>query len=127
MWSKWQWVIRIASIVRPSSSTGARIRSASSPGSTISARSEPSRRNRKQFSATGPTVNIRTSTSAPLLLAAQPRPLAASPHEVVDEVTGRDVEGEHEGAEGERLSHRATEDRQQQDDEQRRGDQAADR
>ena len=35
MWSKWQWVTRIASIVKPSESTAPRIRSASSPGSTI--------------------------------------------------------------------------------------------
>ena len=32
-------------------------------------RSEPSRRNRKQFSCTGPTVNIRTSISGFALLA----------------------------------------------------------
>ena len=47
--------------LRPSSSTGARMRSASSPGSKITARSEPSRRAMKQFSCTGPTVNMRTS------------------------------------------------------------------
>ncbi len=34
---------------------------ASSPGSTSSARSLPSRRSRKAFSWTGPTVNMRTS------------------------------------------------------------------
>src|SRR5688572_12601293 len=51
----------MASTVRSSSSTAPRIRSASSPGSKITARSAPSRRAMKQFSATGPTVNIRTS------------------------------------------------------------------
>ena len=65
MWSKWVWVSRIPSIVTPSSSTALRIRGASSPGSTISARSEPSLRNRKQFSAIWPTVNMRTSTAQP--------------------------------------------------------------
>ena len=39
MWSKWVWVTRIASIPSPSSSTTWRIRSSSSPGSTISPRS----------------------------------------------------------------------------------------
>ena len=33
-------------------------------GSTISARSLPSRRKMKVFSATGPTVNMRTSTAS---------------------------------------------------------------
>src|ERR1700754_5164816 len=64
MWSKWVWVRRIPSIVTPSSSAAWRIRGASSPGSTITPRSEPSLRNRKQFSAIWPTVSMRTSTNS---------------------------------------------------------------
>jgi hypothetical protein len=45
-WSKWVCVSRMPSSVTPSSSIAASSRSDSSPGSTISARSEPSRRNR---------------------------------------------------------------------------------
>src|SRR5215204_3548417 len=108
MWSKWQWVRRIASTVTPSSSTAFRMRSASSPGSTIRARSEPSARNRKQFSATGPTVNERTSRSGILathLLRALALLVGLAPpvHDRVDEVADRDVEDEHEGCEAERL------------------------
>ena len=45
MWSKWQWVIRIASISTPSAFAAASSRSASSPGSTITARfASPSER-----------------------------------------------------------------------------------
>ena len=61
MWSKCVWVSRIPSSVSPASSMAPSSRGASSPGSTISARSEPSRLIRKVFSCTGPTVNIRTS------------------------------------------------------------------
>ena len=57
MWSKWQWVSRIASTVTPSSATAASRRSASSPGSMTSARSAPSTRAIQQFSWTGPTVS----------------------------------------------------------------------
>src|SRR5215207_5389277 len=102
MWSKWQWVRRIASTCAPLASTAARIRSASSPGSTTSSRSEPWRRSRKQFSAIGPTVSISTSSAiGPLLAGADPGSLAPPPHRHVDEVAGGDVEGEHEGAEDE--------------------------
>ena len=41
----------------------ARIRSASSPGSTTRSFSDPSARTRKQFSAIGPTVSISTSSA----------------------------------------------------------------
>ena len=37
MWSKWQWVTRIPSIVTPSESMASSSRSGSSPGSTITA------------------------------------------------------------------------------------------
>ena len=37
MWSKWQWVMRIASISTPSARAAASSRSCSSPGSTITA------------------------------------------------------------------------------------------
>src|SRR5512133_3640049 len=96
------------STVTPSSSAACRIRSASSPGSTISARSEPSRRTRKQFSAIWPTVNVRTSTGSALrlvragalrlALGALLRLLAevALMEEAVHQVRHRDVEGEHQ-------------------------------
>ena len=60
-WSKWVCVSRMPSRVRPASAISASSRGASSPGSTISARSEPSRLIRKVFSCTGPTVYMRTS------------------------------------------------------------------
>src|SRR5436305_6195905 len=86
------------------------MRSASSPGSTIRARSEPSARNRKQFSATGPTVNMRTSTGLVLLAGAHLLALAAAPHHRVDEVAERDVEDEHEQAEDHSLQRPLAED-----------------
>src|SRR5262245_38753688 len=100
------------------------MRSGSSPGSTISTRSSPSRRTRKQFSATGPTVSISTSsaTGASALFAGpDPGPLPFPPHQHVDVVAGRDVEGEHETAEREGGADRAPEDDHQQDEEDRRG------
>src|SRR4051794_34310804 len=60
-WSKCVCVSRMPSSVRPSSSSAPRSFGASSPGSTIRALSEPSRRKMYVFSATGPTVNMRTS------------------------------------------------------------------
>src|SRR2546428_10951661 len=138
MWSKWQWVTRIASTVTPSSSIAARIRAASSPGSTTSARSEPSRLNRKQFSCTGPTVNIRTtmrgSVSAALpgpaggggsvgLAVALPllAPLARPVEEPVHRVPERDVDEKHEGREAYGGARRLPQDQQQhsQEDERR--------
>ena len=56
---------------------------------------------------------------------ADPRPLAPPPHRRVDVVAGRDVEDEHEGAEGERDADRRAEEQQQQDGEDGRGDHAA--
>src|SRR5215213_4158171 len=109
MWSKWQCVRRIASALPPISPSLARIRSASSPGSTIRMRSEPSRRTRKQFSATGPTVSISTSRAirlSALLAGPHPGPLALPPHHLVDVIAGRDVEDEHEGTEAERGADR---------------------
>src|SRR5215213_5276376 len=116
MWSKWQWVRRIASTLAPLASTAARIRSASSPGSTISSRSLPWGRSRKQFSAMGPTVSISTARAIGLLVAAvaHPRSLAPPPHRHVDEVSGGDVEDEHEGAEEERGDELLFEDQDQQ-------------
>src|SRR4051812_58651 len=117
MWSKWQWVSRIASALPPICSSLARILSASSPGSTIRTRSEPARRTRKQFSAIGPTVSIPTSrataTRSVLLARPQPAPLAFPPHHLVDVIAGRDVEGEHEGAEGEGGADRPLEEEQE--------------
>src|SRR6187455_3026567 len=109
MWSKWQWVTRIASAFAPVASIAARTRSASSPGSTTSSRSEPCRRSRKQFSATGPTVSISTSRAISLSLfaaGADPGALPPPPHRHVDVVAGGDVEGQHEGAEEERAADR---------------------
>src|SRR3954451_24381352 len=111
MWSKCVWVRRIPSIEVPSSFAPARILSASSPGSMISALSEPSRLNRKQFSAIWPTVNMRTSIGSALrllgLAAAGALRLAlgpllgllaeeALPHVPVQQVGHRNVEGEPE-------------------------------
>src|SRR6185295_4053781 len=120
MWSKWQWVRRIASAVPPISSSLARIRSASSPGSTIRTPSEPSRRTKKQFSATGPTVSISTSRAmrrSALLARPHPRPLPFPPHHLVDVIAGRDVEDEHEGAQGEGGADRPPEEQQEEDEE----------
>ena len=68
-------------------------RSASSPGSTTSACSPPSWRKMKQFSATGPTVNMRTSIRLGLALGL----LALAP--VVERAVGvvghRDVDQDH--------------------------------
>src|SRR3954453_6104151 len=115
MWSKWQWVSRIASTSPPICSAAARIRSASSPGSTISSRSPPCGRSKKQFSPMAPTVSISTSSAMALLPAgADPLPLAPPPEGHVDEVAGGDVEDEHEGAERERDTDRTFEDQQQQ-------------
>src|SRR4029079_19478820 len=129
MWSKWQWVRRIASAVPPISSSLARIRSASSPGSTMRTRSEPSRRTRKQFSPTGPTVSISTSRAmrprSALLAGPHTGPLAFPPHHLVDVIAGRDVEDEHEGAEREGGAHRPLEEEQEQGEENARGAAAA--
>src|SRR4051794_9878086 len=103
----------MASSVTPSSSIAPRSFSASSPGSTMSARSLPSRRSRKQFSCTGPTVNIRTSTSAALRLAQ-----LSLVDELVGVVAQRDVEEEHERAEPERRSDLLVEQQDHQGDEQ---------
>src|SRR3954451_4257636 len=116
MWSKWVWVRRIPSIVSPSSSVAPRIRSASSPGSTIRARSEPSFRSTKQFSAIWPTVNMRTSmvrSALRLLGAAGAARLALQPlllllaeialvEEAVHQEGHRDVEAEHQDPDGQR-------------------------
>src|SRR5271166_360461 len=71
MWSKWQWVMRIASTSTPSERTASSRRSASSPGSTMTARSAPLwARTMYEFSCTGPTVKERTSGA---LIADAPR------------------------------------------------------
>src|SRR5215208_4833515 len=133
MWSKWVWVRRIPSMVRPSSSVAPRIRSASSPGSTIRARSEPSFRNTKQFSAIWPTVNMRTSTAASalrLLGAARAAGLAllalllllaevALVEEAVHQEGHRDVEAEHQDPYRQRGERILTEQREQSDEQDR--------
>src|SRR3982751_3433065 len=126
---KWQGVTRSASAFAPVAPIAARIRSASSPGSTTSSRSEPGRRSRKQFSATGPTVSISTSraTSPPLLApGADPGSLPPPPHRHVDVVAGGDVEGKHEAAEEKRAGERLFEDQDQGDGEDHGGDEATD-
>src|SRR4051794_9884382 len=126
MWSKWVWVSRIASTSPPIPSTAARIRSASSPGSTISSRSAPCGRSKKQFSPMAPTVSISTSSAMALLPAgADPLPLAPPPQGHVDEVAGGDVEDEHEGAERQGDGDGTFEDRHQQGGEDHGGDEAA--
>src|SRR5262245_52440042 len=105
MWSKWVWVTRIASTVTPMSSSSARIRSGSSPGSTTIARSDPSLRAMKQFSPTWPTVSMRTSMSASGVTGALRLPLGpllrllaemAVVEEAVHQERHRDVEAEHQ-------------------------------
>src|SRR5687767_4004643 len=121
MWSKCVWVSRIASTPTPISSIAPRIRSGSSPGSTTSARSEPSRRKTKQFSATWPTVSMRTSMGDQVrardraaglglaLLGFRLEPLLLFPaqlhpvEEAVHVVAHRDVDEQHEGRQAERL------------------------
>src|ERR1700761_3985656 len=127
MWSKWVWVRRIASTSAPVASIAARMRSASSPGSTTRSLSPPAGRTRKVFSAIWPTVSISTSSANALapFAVADPLALAFAPHRHVDVVAGRDVEGEHEGAEEQRHRHRPFEQHQQDEDEDHRGGEAA--
>jgi hypothetical protein len=61
-WSTSVCVMRIASSVTPSCSMPPSSRSGSSPGSTSTARSEPSWLIRNVFSWNGPTVKARTRT-----------------------------------------------------------------
>src|SRR5215207_893740 len=119
------------SIVTPSSSAAFRSRGASSPGSTITARSEPSLRNRKQFSAIWPTVNMRTSIGSALglpgagalrlALGSLLRLLAdvALVHEPIEQEGHRDVEAEHQDTHAEGGGRALAEDRQQGDEEDR--------
>src|ERR1700709_1752629 len=125
MWSKWVWVRMIASTSAPVPSIAARIRSASSPGSTTSSLSPPAGRTRNVFSAIWPTGSISTSTATGLggpFAVADPLPLAFAPHGHVDVVAGRDVEDEHEGAEDQRDRHRPFEQQDQDHDEDHRGE-----
>src|SRR3954469_4086186 len=129
MWSKWVWVRRIPSIVRLSSSVAPRILSASSPGSTISACSDPSWRNTKQFSAIWPTVNMRTSMGSALGFAdAVTLRLALLPllrflaevalvHVAVQQVGHRDVEGDPERDGGQQGLNRVLADHREDDQE----------
>src|SRR5207248_9391456 len=78
-------------------SIAARSLGASSPGSTSSARSEPSRRKRYAFSATGPTVYMRTSIEPTLSARAGRTPLAPVVERAVGHVAERDVDQQHEG------------------------------
>src|SRR3954471_3654977 len=112
MWSKCVCVRRIASRPTPAPAIASSRRSASSPGSTSTARSPPSGRTRWAFSASGPTVSERTSTSvrATALGGALLRALAPAVEREVGEVAERDVEEQHEAAERDRLRDRALED-----------------
>src|SRR3954463_10713023 len=100
-WSKCVCVSRIASTLSPSSSSAAIGRSASSPGSTTIAACSPSRAAKKQFSATGPTVKLWTSTASALLLLAE-----APVHPAVEPVADRDVDQHREHADRDRLAER---------------------
>src|SRR3954453_5317046 len=62
----------------------------------MSARSDPSRRKMKLFSATGPTVNMRTSMGRRLSRAGLLAPLTAAGQSGVGEVAQRHVDGERE-------------------------------
>src|SRR3954470_19355036 len=113
-WSKCVWVSRIPSRVTPSSSIAARSFGASSPGSTISARSDPSRRKMYEFSATGPTVNMRTSMGRRLSPCGLISPLAAAVERQVRVVAQRHVDDQrkdaHHHALGDVLLHDRDED-----------------
>src|SRR3954454_13564689 len=122
------------SIVTPSSSAAPRMRSASSPGSTIRARSEPSCRNRKQFSASWPTVNMRTSTGSALRLLSAAVALClarlslllllaeeALVHVAVQQIRHRDVEREAEGDRRQQRDERILAHQREHPDEQDRG------
>src|SRR3954454_9748239 len=98
-WSKWVCVRRMPSSVRFSSSRALRSFGASSPGSMIRALSEPSRPKMYVSSATGPTVNIRTSMRLRLAPALLLLPLAAAPQSAVGVVAHRHVEDHRDQAE----------------------------
>src|SRR4051794_41606510 len=115
-WSKCVCVRRMPSSVRPSCSITSSSFGASSPGSTMSALSEPSRRKMYVFSATGPTVNIRTSMGVRLPGSLLLLPLAAAPERAIGVVAHRDVEGHghdaQDDARGHVLLHDGDEDRE---------------
>src|SRR4051812_29502718 len=115
-WSKCVCVSRMPSSVTPSCSSAFSSLGASSLGSTIRARSEPSRRKMYVFSATGPTVNIRTSMRLRLAPALLLLPLAAAPQSAVGVVAHRHVEDHRDQAEEDArrdvLLHDADEDRE---------------
>src|SRR3954454_22946628 len=102
-WSKCVCVRRMPSSVRLSSSSALRSFGGSSPGSTISALSEPSRRKMYAFSATGPTVNIRTSMAVRLAGSLLLLALAAAPQRAVCVVAHGDVEEHRDHAEDRAL------------------------
>src|SRR3954453_22785021 len=118
MWSKCVWVSRIPSRVTPSWSIAASSFGASSPGSMISAWSEPSRLSRKQFSCTGPTVNMRTSIVRRLPALALTEPVNGR----VGGVPERDVEHEHDDGEHHALSGTLVKEKHDQQAEDRRRD-----
>src|SRR3954454_7599567 len=123
-WSKCVCVSRIPSSVTPSWSRAPSSFGASSPGSMMSARSDPSRRKMKLFSATGPTVNMRTSMGRRLSRAGLLAPLSAAIERGVREVAQRHVDGEREHTHHDALRDVLLHDRDE-DDEDHRGERGA--
>src|SRR5918996_2036391 len=121
-WSKCVCVSRIPLRSSPRPSIALSSFGASSPGSTMSASVAPSRRNRKQFSCTGPTVNMRTSMACRLSLLS---PLVPAVEEQVHVVRHGQVDRDHhehqQEAGGDRLAEREDHD----DPEEQRGDPGA--
>src|SRR4051794_7151567 len=126
MWSKCVCVSRIPSSLTPSCSIAFSRTGASSPGSTSSARSDPSTRKRKLFSATGPTVNMRTSIRA-RSLAPGDRSLLPAPvvERAIGDVAERDVQDEHDQRDRDGRRDVLLEDDRDQDAEERGGDACA--
>src|SRR5688500_3525074 len=135
-WSKCGCGRSDAATARPSSRTGARIRSGSSPGSKMTARVESSRRAMKQFSWTGPTVNMRTSMTGEFIEDARESPPAGSaaflalslPAPVdkrVHQMEGGDIEGRRQQGQPDRLPRGGSEQQRGEQEEARRREQPA--
>ena len=130
MWSKWQWVMRIASAVRADllelGEDPLRLLAGvddQHPVGALAADEEAVLGDRPD----GEHLDVESHAARSALLAGpDPGPLAFPPHHLVDVIAGRDVEDEHEGAEGEGGADRPLEEEQEQDEEDRRGDDAAD-
>ena len=110
MWSKWQWVRRIASTVAP-----ARLDRGEDPLRLLAGVDDQAAVGAlaaQQEAVLGERADrehLDVEAHCGPSRVADPRPLPSPPHHHVDAVAGRDVEDEHEGAEGERGAGRAFE------------------